>query len=185
MVEDTGWLLAVVQVPSDPSRHRVAVWRELRRVGAVPVSQGTWALPDADTFRAALARASELAAEGGGSVASFAVTPQDEAARTLVVETFREARIEEWREFTADCGKFEDEIAREIAKRKFTFAELEEEEHSLDRLRRWHRDLRRRDVLALDEGKEAATRLRACEAALDDFAERVYEENRGTRTQRR
>src|SRR3954452_22881933 len=29
------WLVLVVRVPADPSRHRVAVWRELRRAGAV------------------------------------------------------------------------------------------------------------------------------------------------------
>ena len=29
--------MLVVRVPAEPSRHRVAVWRELRRLGAVPI----------------------------------------------------------------------------------------------------------------------------------------------------
>src|SRR4051794_27373063 len=110
------WLLAVVQVPAQPTRHRVAVWRELRRAGAVPVSQGTWALPAADSFRRALGRAAELASEGGGSVAVFAIQAQDEVSRALVEDAFLAARLDEWREFVADCGKFTDEIAREFAK---------------------------------------------------------------------
>jgi hypothetical protein len=167
-------VLAVVQVPAKPPRHRVAVWRELRRAGAVPVAQGTWALPAAEVFRDALDRAGELAAEGDGRVAVFDVEPRDAQARGLIVDAFTAARVDEWREYVADCGKFLDEIAREIAKAKFTFAELEEEEQSLERLRRWFRDLKKRDVLALPQARDAAERLRACSDALDDYAERVY-----------
>ncbi len=175
-------MLAVVQVPADPSRHRVAVWRELRKAGAVPVSQGTWALPSTDAHRAALNRARVLAAEGGGTVAAFDIEPRDETARALVVDAFRVAREDEWREFMADCGTFAAEIDGEIAKGKYTFAELEEEEQSVDRLRRWYRDLKRRDTLALPDADEAAARLRECEHALEAYAERVYAANRGTTT---
>ncbi|MFE1099587.1 Chromate resistance protein ChrB [Nocardiopsis alba] len=173
------WALAVVQVPARPSRHRVAVWRELRRAGAVPVSQGTWALPATEAFREAVDRAAELAAAGEGRVLVYDVEPRDTAARAFLVDAFTEARVDEWREFLADCGKFEDEIAKEISKEKFTFAELEEEEQSLDRLRRWFRDLKRRDVLALPEARTAAERLRVCSERLDDYAERVYAAMRG------
>jgi len=171
-------VLAVVQVPAEPSRHRVAVWRELRKAGAVPVSQGTWVLPGAEAFRPALERAGALAAEGGGVVAVFDIHPHDDAARALVVDAFRSAREDEWAEFAADCGKFTAEIEREIAKEKFTFAELEEEEQSLERLRRWYRDLKKRDVLALPAADDAAARLRECDQALEGFAERVYAANR-------
>jgi hypothetical protein len=77
---------------------------------------------------------------------------------------------------------FEDEIAREVRQGKFTFAELEEEEQSLDRLRRWYRDLKRRDILVLPDAEDAAARLRECERSLDGYAEQVYAANRGTTT---
>lgn len=180
MTSGVEWLLAVVQVPTEPSRHRVAVWRELRRSGAVPVTQGTWALPATDTYRQALKRACELATEGRGTVAVFDVQPDDDAAGAFLENAFRAARVDEWREFVADCGKFTDEIAHEIAKNKFTFAELEEEEQSLDRLRRWYRDLKKRDILTLPEAQAAGTTLRDCEQSLDQYAEQVYLANRGT-----
>lgn len=176
------WLLAVVQVPSEPSRHRVAVWRELRRSGAALVAQGTWAMPATDAYREALERAMTLAAEGGGRVAVFDAEPRDDIASRLLVDTFAAARVDEWREFNADCGKFTDEIDHEIAKSKFTFAELEEEEQSLDRLRRWHRDLKKRDILSLPDAQVAAGRLKDAEKALEGYAERVYEANRLTDT---
>lgn len=82
-------------------------------------------------------------------------------------------------EFQADCGKFEAEIAKEIAKSKFTFGELEEEEQSLDRLRRWYRDLKKRDVLELPEAIAAESRLQGCAVILENYAEQVYQQMRG------
>ncbi|WP_369390911.1 Chromate resistance protein ChrB [Streptomyces sp. CG1] len=105
----------MIKVPAEPSRHRVAVWQELRRIGALSLGQGVWAVPDVPVT---------LPAAGPG--------PED-AARFQA--PFTAARSEDWAEFLADCGKF-------------TLAELEEEEHSLERLRRWHRDLTARDAFA-------------------------------------
>jgi hypothetical protein len=171
--------LVLVQLPSEPSRHRVAVWRELRKAGAVPVSQGAWALPAGPAFQPALDRASELCRDGGGTFAVIDASPRDAASTNMIRDAYAAARVDEWTEFMADCGKFEAEVAREIAKAKFTFGELEEEEQSLDRLRRWFRDLRKRDVLALPEAASAEERLRTCESVLEGYAEQVYQVMRG------
>jgi hypothetical protein len=67
------------------------------------------------------------------------------------------------------------EIDKEIAKKKFTFAELDEEEQSLERLRRWHRELRLRDALGAPSATEAEDQLRKSEARLEDYTQRVFE----------
>ena len=167
--------MVLAQVPSQPSRHRVAVWRELRKAGAVPISAGTWGVPDSDAIRPFLDRATELCRRGGGMLAVLAVMPRDEESEQLIRSAYAAARLDEWAEFEADCGKFEAEIAKEIAKQKFTFGELEEEEQSLERLRRWHQDLKRRDVLELPEAAAAEQRLRGCEEVLDGYAAQVYD----------
>ena len=173
------WVLILLQIPSEPSRHRVAVWRQLRKAGAVTVSSGVWALPAGPAFQPDLDRAGELCRNGGGTLAVIDASPRDEASAALIRDAFKTVRLDEWAEFLADCGKFEEEIAKEIRKRKFTFAELEEEEQSLERLRRWYRDLKKRDVLELPEAKTANERLRACTAVLDDYAEQVYQRAHG------
>ena len=170
-----AWLMILAQVPSQPSRHRVAVWRELRKAGAVPVAAGAWALPDTAAFHPYLERAAELCRRGGGTLGVLAVTPRDDASEELIRSAYVAARLDEWAEFDAECGHYEAEIAKEIAKRKFTFGELEEEEQSLDRLRRWFDDLRRRDVLDLPQAKAADARLRTCEDLLEGYAARVYD----------
>jgi hypothetical protein len=167
--------MVLAQVPSQPSRHRVAVWRELRKAGAVPISAGAWAVPDTAAFHPYLERAAELCQRGGGTLAVLAVTPRDDESEALIRSAYLAARLDEWSEFDAECGHYEAEIAKEIAKRKFTFGELEEEEQSLERLRRWFQDLRRRDVLDLPQASAAEARLRTCEELLDGYAAQVYD----------
>src|SRR5260370_14176208 len=77
------WLVLVVRVPAEPSRHRVAVWRELRRTGAVPLGQGCWAVPDVAAFAGGITRAAELAerGEGEGIVLNAAGRGETDAAR--------------------------------------------------------------------------------------------------------
>ncbi|MCI0142991.1 chromate resistance protein ChrB [Arthrobacter bambusae] len=173
--QDASWLVMLVQVPSEPSRHRVAVWRELRRFGGVPVGQGTWTAPDVPVCREGAEKAQHLARAGNGELILLTTSSSDDDAEKLRA-LFDSAREDEWAEFAADCGKFTDEIAREIAKRRFTLAELEEEEQSLDRLRRWARSIRAKDVFGSPGASGAEERLAACAVALEDFAGRVYQQ---------
>ncbi|MGM7775089.1 Chromate resistance protein ChrB [Arthrobacter sp. KNU-44] len=169
----TSWLVMIVQVPSQPSRHRVAVWRELRRFGAVPVGQGAWTAPDVPVCRTGAERARELARAGDGELVLL-TTNADDADAAQLRRLFEAARADEWAEFTADCGKFNEEVAKEIAKRKFTLAELEEEEQSLERLRRWFRSNRSKAVFASPLVDAAETELARCAAVLEKFSDLVY-----------
>ena len=40
-----SWLLCCYRLPREPSRLRLAVWRRLRRLGAVMLHDGLWTLP--------------------------------------------------------------------------------------------------------------------------------------------
>jgi hypothetical protein len=169
------WLVLVVRVPAEPSRHRVAVWRELRRIGAVPLQQGTWAVPDVPAVAAGVARATELAGRGEGELLVLSAAGRDEADAARLEALFTAVRAEEWAEFIADCGKFDAEIDAEIGKAKFTLAELEEEEQSLERLRRWHRDLTARDVFGAPDAAQAGQQLKHCAERLADYTQRVFD----------
>ena len=168
------WLVLVIKVPAEPSRHRVAVWRELRRIGALSLGQGVWAVPDVPVFADGVSRVITLTEQAGGQAMTLTASGRgaEDAARFQAM--FTAARSEAWTEFLADCGKFEAELAKEIRIAKFTLAELEEEEQSLERLRRWHRDLTARDVFGAPEAATAGKRLKECTAACEDYAERVF-----------
>lgn len=171
---DVHWLILVVKLPAEPSRHRVAVWRELRKVGALSLGQGIWAAPDVPLFTAGVERALALTERAEGVSVTLQATGRTDQDAERFQEMFTAERSDEWKEFLADCFKFEQEIAKEIRVAKFTLAELEEEEQSLERLRRWHRDITARDVFGAPAATEAAERLRQCTAACEDYAEKVF-----------
>jgi hypothetical protein len=169
-----SWRVITYRLPPEPSRHRVAVWRELRRLGAVALQQGTWAVPDGEPFEAGLSQVVEEIKAAGGQPVVLAVA-DEEASSAQLEALFTAQREDEWGEFLSDCGKYETELAGEIAKGKLTLAELDEEEQSLDRLRRWYRTIRARDLFSAPSAPVAERRLKECTEALEDFAERVYQ----------
>lgn len=57
-------------------------------------------------------------------------------------------------------------------------AELDEEEQNVDRLRRWHRELRSRDVFDSVDLATIAAKIDACSAELERFTGLVYVERR-------
>ncbi|GAA3033512.1 hypothetical protein GCM10010448_14610 [Streptomyces glomeratus] len=164
----------MIKLPAEPSRHRVAVWRELRKAGALSLGQGIWAVPDVPVFADGISRAITLTEQAGGQAVTLNASGRSEADASRFQALFTAARSEDWAEFLADCGKFDRELAKEIHIGKFTLAELEEEEQSLERLRRWYRDLTARDVFGAPEAAEAGRRLKRCAAACEDYAERVF-----------
>jgi len=169
-----SWRLITYRLPAEPSRHRVAVWRELRKLGAVPLQQGTWVLPEGEGFDDGLNQVIATIGEAGGQPVVLRVA-DDETGTTRLQELFTEQREAEWGEFLSDCGKYEAELAGEVAKGKLTLAELDEEEESLERLRRWYRAIRARDVFGAPSAGEAERRLKECADGLDRFAELVYQ----------
>ena len=170
----SSWLVVVARLPAQPSRHRVAVWRELRRAGAMPLGGGTWTLPSGRSTNDTVAQVRELVARGDGELFVLDAEPWDDETSRGLEQAYTAGIEDEWLEFLHDCDKYSAELARETAIEKFTLAELEEEEQSLERLRRWHRALGIRDRFGASSAPQATRRLKDCATELDGYAELVY-----------
>lgn len=152
----------------------MAVWRELRRAGAVPLGQAVWTVPDLPAVRPLLERLAQLVDTASGTLLVMVANGYTHRDADRLEQLYADARQQEWSEFHADCGKYLAELAKEQALGKFTLAELEEEEQSLDRLRRWYRELRSRDLLGTVGSRDVTTDLRTCEERFEVYAEQVY-----------
>lgn len=155
----------------------MAAWRELRRVGAVALQSATWALPVGDRFDEGLERTRQLVERGEGRVLVVDVDPASGSIGELE-QLYTAEREAEWVEFLSECDKALTELRSEFAKEKFTLAELDEEEHNIDRLRRWYRDLRPKDLFGAPSAGPAEVQLKACAELLEEFAEQVYQARR-------
>jgi len=170
-----GWLLLTYRLPVERSSARVAVWREVRRSGALQLQQSVVVFPDTAEFRRALARVRSLVGDVGGSVVAVGAEPltRDDDARLLAA--WNEARAAEYAELASECEKLVAEIDKEFAKEKFTLAELDEEEAELEKLRRWHERIRERDVHGCEGAAAAEAALERASEALARYTAAVFD----------
>ena len=171
----SSWLLLTYKVPSEPSRRRVALWRRLKGMGAVYLQNGVCLLPKTDDHVRQLKMLENEISEMDGEAVLLETVAFDRAQEDKVVTRFRADRDEEYREFLGRCEGFEAEIAKEIRIKKFTYAELEEEDTDLKKLKGWLEKIQRLDFYGATLAEEAAARLKGCEALLDNYAQRVFE----------
>ncbi len=127
-MEKRRWIVINYNLPTEPSRHRVSVWRALKKLGVINIQQSMWALPYNEDNYAALVKISEEIEMNNGDALLMDSTFFDEKHEEKIIIALNLVRDEEYKEFIGECGKYLKELEKEIRIEKFTFAELEEEE---------------------------------------------------------
>jgi hypothetical protein len=117
------WLVLVYRLPARPTAARMRVWRQLRRLGALPVGGGAWVLPHRRQTRDGVERLRADIVARQGEAALFAADPLDAGAAADLVAAFREAREADFVALRRDAksrGKgptAAPRVARELARR--------------------------------------------------------------------
>lgn len=161
----TGWLF-VYKVPSEPSTARVTIWRRMKSLGAIYLQQSVCFLTDSESHRVALHTALQDVRDFGGEAHLFQVQQENSVGNTALTIAFSQARNAEYAELHEQIDLLTSELEREIRAEKFTFAELEDTESGLERLRTWLDRIHERDL-------PDSQPYRAAAAAVADITERV------------
>jgi hypothetical protein len=155
-VERPRWVLLVYRIPREPSRHRVAVWRKLRDLGALYLQDGVAALPEDAVTREQLEWLQLRVREAGGEATLWEARPGTLAEEGELVRTFRASREEAYRAIIAEAER----IRRKAQMGGGTLLE------QLGNLEREFRAERRRDYFRSPLRTEAAAALRAARRAV-------------------
>jgi hypothetical protein len=177
-VDDVKWLFFSYTVPAQPSRARVSVWRQLKKMGAVNCLS-FWVLPHRVDRIAALEQlASEITAYNGESILieGKALGHEDEAR---IKAAMLDAGNEEYGELLHKCDDFLREIEMETKNQNFIFGEVEENEEELDKLKKWLAKIEKRNPTTSPVHKSVLKKIKLCEKALDDFSRAVYDRVHG------
>jgi hypothetical protein len=167
-----GWLVLIYRVPSEPSRLRSAVWRRLKSLGAIYLQNSAATLPAGPSAERALRKLRSQILDMGGTAVLLSCRVL--AGEPEVRAAFAAARNDEYEEIVDRCEDFLGQVKKEYVADHFTFAELEENEVDLVKLRNWLARVRQRDSFGAS-GRAAAERaLETCQQSLDDYAARVY-----------
>ena len=170
---DAHWLLLIYTVPSQPTRKRAAIWREVKKVGAEYLRDGVCILPERPGTLDAL-RAIAASVEAFEGEATLVQSVQLDAERAdAVVARFQATRGEEYGEIAREAERLLEHVARETEHRDFTYPELEELEQDLAKLKRWTDQVRARDYFDSPEAQRPTDVLLQCDNALEPFLDRT------------
>lgn len=166
--------MLIYKVPTEPTRLRAAVWRKLKGLGAIYLQNSVAALPMSAAAERSL-RALRAEVDGMGGIASL-LHSRVLAGEDAVIRAFNAARNDEYEEIVDRCQDFLAQVEKEYVANHFTYAELEENDEDLTKLKNWLAKVEARDVLSAS-GKDAVHQaLRKCEETLEEYASRVYAE---------
>lgn len=175
-VPDERFLLLVYRVPSSTSRARVAVWRELKRLGALYIQQAVCVLPDRPGVRERLDKIRTRIAELEGESMHFVLDNVADQERQMLVRSFKDNSAKEYAEIVEECEtKFFKEIEFERFRGNYTFEEAEEIRQDLEKLKRWLRKVEQRDWMGAPGRDTATTKVAECEQLLEAFEADVYD----------
>jgi len=170
----TGWLLLIYRVPPEPTRLRSTVWRRIKSLGAIYLQNSVAALPASTANERALRKLRrEITDMSGTAMLMSAAVLAGEAE---VRASFQTARNDEYEEIVDKCEDFLRQVQKEYDENHFTYAELEENEVDLVKLRNWYAKIIERDVFGASGRGACEQSLDKCEQSLEAYAARVYAE---------
>src|SRR6516162_2449411 len=138
-----GWLLLIYRVPPEPTRLRSTVWRRIKSLGAIYLQNSVAALPASPVAERSLRKLRREILDMSGTAVLLSATVL--AGEAEVHNAFQAARNDEYEEIVDKCEDFLGQVQKEYDENHFTYAELEENEVDLLKLRNWFAKVIERD----------------------------------------
>jgi hypothetical protein len=150
----TSWLLLLYSLPTNRNTERVAVWRRLKKMGAVQIKTSTYLLPDEPAQHEQFQWLAKQIRDYGGDSTLVRAQEIEGLTKEKVVSLFNAARDQDYAVLRKALQTF---IAR---RRKLDAAAAATE---LERFTRQFRELRQIDFFDSARGHEVAMLLRRAE----------------------
>ena len=167
------WLIVAYDVPNEPSKFRVKLWRDLKSQGGLYPQMSFCILPHSPNT---VSKLDEIRSEveNVGKMLVLESSGFAQSDNELLKWLMKDQSERQYLEIQEECQEFLDEIKTNIRKRVFKEEEIQELDESLDGLRRWFDK-----TVSLDMQKSSETKskvkemLNRCQKALDDYAGQV------------
>ena len=129
MGERLRWVLLMYRLPRSPSTARVALWRKLRRLGVVQVTDGVVGLPADARSEEQLGWLVDEVAEAGGQAWLWLAEAASSTQERQLVDALSEAVAQEYRTVVAEARAAGGEAP---AVQRRVFARLSREMHRIE-----------------------------------------------------
>ena len=153
-MKSTSWLLLLFSLPTNRNTERVAVWRRLKKMGAVQIKTSTYLLPDEPAQYEQFQWLAQQIRDYGGDSTLVRAQEIEGLTKEKVIAMFNDVRAKDYGELRKSLQAF-------IGRRKKTDAETAAAE--LERLTRQFREIREVDFFDSPRGHDVAMLLRRAE----------------------
>jgi len=150
----TSWLLLLYSLPTNRNTERVAVWRRLKKMGAVQIKTSTYLVPDEAAQYEQFQWLAQQIRDYGGDSTLVRAQEIEGLTKEKVIAMFNDARAKDYAELRRSLQSF-------IARRKRMDAE--EAAAELEPLTRQFREIRAVDFFDSPRGHDVAMLLRRAE----------------------
>jgi hypothetical protein len=165
-----------------PTANRVAVWRQLKKIGGVYLQQSVTAFPQNARVARDLKPLLAKIEEGGGEfhLLPLRQLPPEEEAK--LVSLFVQQSARHYQEIIENREvNFTKEIEFETFRRNFSYEEAEEIRAEYDKIVSWFHRVAERDWFGAPNQDKASEWLDRCHELLEGFEARVFEvQSKGT-----
>jgi hypothetical protein len=154
VITASSWLLLLFTLPTNRNTERVAVWRRLKKIGAVPIKTSTYLLPNEPAQYEQFQWLAQQIRDYGGDSTLVRAQEIEGLTKEKVIAMFNDARAKDYVELRRSMQSF-------IGRRKKMDAE--EAAAGLERLTRQFREIRAVDFFDSPRGHDIAMLLRRAE----------------------
>jgi hypothetical protein len=154
VITANSWLLLLFSLPTNRNTQRVAVWRRLKKMGAVQIKTSTYLLPDEPAQYEQFQWLAKQIRDYGGDSTLVRAHEIEGLTKERVIAIFNDARAKDYGELRKSLQSF-------IARQKKMDAE--EVSSELERLTRRFREVRAVDFFDSPRGHDVAMLLRRAE----------------------
>ncbi|MGA9153992.1 MAG: Chromate resistance protein ChrB [Candidatus Nitrosopolaris sp.] len=165
-----SWLVVLYDVPAEPSKFKVRLWRDFKRMGAIYPQMSICIIPDDKENRKNLERIENSIKKDGKLMKIHGRATENDQNRILHI--FRVERDKQYDEILEECHEYIDDINLNIKNKKTTQEEVEEMEEALDGLKRWFARIKSIDWVSRPASAIRVEKLLAeCQELLHNFTE--------------
>lgn len=165
------WLMVAYDLPTEPSKFRVKVWRDLKSQGGLYPEMSFCILPNTERV---LRKLDEVRSEitKVGKVLVLQTEGFTQLDNKSLLSMIRDQTERQYAEILEECQEFLDEIKSNIAQDVFKDEEIQELDKSLESLNRWFEETQSLDTQKLPSKARFGVKqlLRKCQRELDDYA---------------
>ena len=170
------FLLLAYRMPTKPTAGRVAVWRSLKKAGAVYLQDSVCVMPDRAAERRELDAVLARIDEGGGRYHILPLRKLPAVEEDKLVQLFIDQSAKHYAEIVENCEvNFVKEIEFETFRENYSYEEAEEIRMEFEKICTWFERVQERDWFGAPNQEEARGWLHRCQSLLEEFEGKVFE----------